>query len=137
GRYDKLVELFGGGKVPAVGVAMGLDRLSIALEKQGAPIRSGMPERLLVIPVERSMLGEAFKVAPMLRKNGFCVEIEIMGRSVKRALSDADRRGITFTVIIGPKEMKEGKVVLRHMIKREQTAVELGELLEKIREQTS
>ena len=128
GRYDKLVELFGGGKVPAVGVAMGMDRISIALEKQGAPTSRGISERLLVIPVERSMLGEAFKVASMLRENGFSAEIETMGRSVTRALSDADRRGITFTVIIGPKEMKEGKVVLRHMIKRKQMTVELGEL---------
>jgi len=72
----------------------------------------------------------------MLRENGFSAEIETMGRSVTRALSDADRRGITFTVIIGPKEMKEGKVVLRHMIKRKQMTVELGELLEKIKEQT-
>jgi len=136
GRYDRLVELFGGGKVPAVGVAMGMDRISIALEKQEAPIRCGMPERLLVIPVERSMLGEVFKVASMLRENGFSAEIETMGRSVTRALSDADRRGIMFTVIIGPKEMKEGKVVLRHMIKRKQMTVELDELLEKIKEQT-
>ena len=136
GRYDRLVELFGGGKVPAVGVAMGMDRISIALEKQGSPTSWGVSERLLVIPVERSMLGEAFKVASMLRENGFSAEIETMGRSVTRALSDADRRGITFTVIIGPKEMKEGKVVLRHMIKRKQMTVELGELLEKIKEQT-
>lgn len=136
GRYDRLVELFGGGKVPAVGVAMGMDRISIALEKQGAPTSWGVSERLLVIPVERSMLGEVFKVASMLRENGFSAEIETMGRSVTRALSDADRRGITFTVIIGPKEMKEGKVVLRHMIKRKQMTVELDELLEKIKEQT-
>lgn len=136
GRYDRLVELFGGGKVPAVGVAMGMDRISIALEKQEAPTSWGVSERLLVIPVERSMLGEAFKVASMLRENGFSAEIETMGRSVTRALSDADRRGITFTVIIGPKEMKEGKVVLRHMIKRKQMTVELDELLEKIKEQT-
>ena len=135
GRYDKLVELFGGGKTPAVGVAMGMDRLSIALEKQGASVRCDMPERLLIIPVERSMLGEAFKIASMLREDGFCAEIETMGRSVTRALSDADRRGITFTVIIGPKETKEGKVVLRHMIKRKQMIVKLGELSEKIRGQ--
>jgi len=134
GRYDRLVELFGGGNIPAVGVAVGMDRLSIALEKQGAEIGCGMPERILIIPVERPLLGEAFKIASILRENGFCVEIETMGRSVSRSLSDADRRGITFTVIIGPKEMKEGKVVLRHMAKREQMTVKISELLEKIRE---
>jgi len=133
GRYDRLVEIFGGGKIPGVGVAAGMDRLLIALEKQGASAFRWKPERLLVIPVERSMIGEAFKVASMLRANGFCTEIETMGRSVARALSDADRRGITFAVILGPKEMREGKAVLRHMIKRKQQTVDLDELPEKIK----
>jgi histidyl-tRNA synthetase len=136
GRYDKLVELFGGGRTPAVGVAMGMDRLSITLEKQGASAIRGLPERLLIIPVERSMLGEAFRVASMLREEGFCAEIETMGRSVARALSDADRRGISFTVIVGPKEMAEGKVVLRDMAERKQMTVKLDELTEKLKEQT-
>jgi len=133
GRYDNLVELFGGEKTPAVGVAMGMDRLSIALEKQGSTMGCGMPERLLVIPVERSMLNVAFKVASMLRKNGFCTEIESMGRSVRRALSDANRRGIVFAVILGPKEVKEGKVVLRNMTQRKQETVDLESLPEKIK----
>jgi len=133
GRYDRLVELFGGVKTPAVGVAMGMDRLLIALEKQGASTFRWKSERLLVIPVERSMIGEAFKVASMLREKGFCAEVEIMGRSVTRALSDADRRGILFAVILGPKEMREGKAVLRHMIKRKQWTVDLDALSEKIR----
>ena len=133
GRYDRLVELFGGVKTPAVGVAMGMDRLLIALEKQGASTFRWKSERLLVIPVERSMIGEAFKVASMLREKGFCAEVEIMGRSVTRALSDADRRGILFAVILGPKEMREGKAVLRHMIKRKQWTVDLDALSEKIK----
>ena len=133
GRYDRLVELFGGVKTPAVGVAMGMDRLLIALEKQGASTFRWKSERLLVIPVERSMIGEAFKTASMLREKGFCAEVEIMGRSVTRALSDADRRGILFAVILGPKEMREGKAVLRHMIKRKQWTVDLDALSEKIK----
>ena len=132
GRYDKLVELFGGGKIPGVGVAMGMDRLSLALKKHGSTIHISAPTKLLVVPVERSLLGEAFKTASMLRESGFCVEIETMGRSVSRALSDADRRGIAFTVIIGPREIKEGKVVLRHMAERKQITVDLSELPEKI-----
>jgi len=135
GRYDRLVEIFGGGKIPAVGVAAGMDRLLIALEKQGASTFRWKSARLLVIPVERSMIGEAFKVASMLRANGFCAEIETMGRSVTRALSDADRRGIVFAVILGPKEMREDKVVLRHMIKRRQWTVGLDALPEKIKEE--
>ena len=82
------------------------------------------------------MLGEAFKLASMLRDDGFCAEVDTMGRSVTRALSDADRRGIEFTVIVGPKEIKEGKVILRHMTKRRQMIVKLDKLSEKIREES-
>jgi histidyl-tRNA synthetase len=132
GRYDKLIELFGGGIVPAVGVAPGIDRLSLALDKQETVPQKTGEERVLVIPVDDDMVVEAFGISSFLRKKGFCTEIEAMGRSVSRALSDADRRGITHAVIVGPREMSQGKVVLREMEKRRQETVSLEELLEKI-----
>ena len=134
GRYDKLVELFGGERIPGVGMAAGMDRISLALEKQGAELHYEKPERIIVIPIERSMLGEAFRVASALREGGFSAEIESMGRSIARALSDANRRGISFAVILGPKEMREGMVALRCMAKRKQVTVKMDELLDKIRE---
>ena len=133
GRYDKLIELFGGGSVPAVGVAPGIDRMSLALDRQEPAARKSAEERVFVIPVGEDTVGEAFRVSSMLRKKGFRTELETMGRSVSRALSDADRRGITHAVIVGPREMKQGKVVLRDMKKRSQETVSLEELFERIR----
>ena len=69
----------------------------------------------------------------MLRQEGLPVELETMGRSVKKALADADRRGNTHAVIVGPKEMKDRKVVLRHMKSRTQDIVALNKLSEKLR----
>jgi histidyl-tRNA synthetase len=135
GRYDKLIELFSGGHVPAVGVAPGIDRLSLALQKQESSLSTlekvAEPEnRILVVAVDESMLGEAFKVASRLRKEGgVTVELETMGRSVSKALSDADRRGITHTVIVGSSEIKEKKVVLRDMSERTQETISLEQLL--------
>jgi histidyl-tRNA synthetase len=136
GRYDKLVELFGGGQVPAVGVAPGLDRLSLALQKQGSTIAVSEKSRILIVAVDSQMSGEAFKVSSMLRKSGVTVELETMGRSVSKALSDADRRGITHAVIVGPQEVKENKVVLRFMRDRTQKTVPLESLLKIIRPQS-
>jgi histidyl-tRNA synthetase len=135
GRYDKLIELFGGGQVPAVGVAPGIDRLSLALQKQVSTMRVSEESRILVVAVDSSMFGEAFKVSSMLRKGRVTVELETMGRSVSKALSDADRRGITHAVIVGEREMKEKKVVLRFMKGRTQETIPLEHLLEKIRQQ--
>ncbi|MCW4021400.1 MAG: histidine--tRNA ligase [Candidatus Bathyarchaeota archaeon] len=133
GRYDRLIELFGGGRVPAVGVAPGIDRLSLALEKQGTALQISGEVKVLVIPVDRQMIGGGFKVSSMLREGELCAEIETMGRSVSKALSDADRRGITHAVIVGPREMKKGKVVLRYMKQRSQETVNLSDLIEKIK----
>jgi histidyl-tRNA synthetase len=82
------------------------------------------------------MIGEAFRVCSLLRRGGFPTEIETMGRSVSRALSDADRRGISHAVIVGPKENKEGKVALRDMKGRRQEVVALEELCERIRRES-
>ena len=134
GRYDKLIELFGGEIVPAVGVAPGIDRMSLALDKQEVVSRESAVERVFVIPVDEDMVSEVLKVSSMLRGEGFRTEIEAMGRSVSRALSDADRRGITHAVIVGAREMREGKVVLRDMKKRSQETVSLEQLFGRIKE---
>lgn len=133
GRYDRLIELFGGGKIPGVGVAPGIDRISLALEKQGIALKTSKEEKILVIPVDAEMIGTAFKISSLLRNEGFCAEIEAMGRSVSQALSEADRKGIKRTVIVGPREMEEGNVVLRDMEKRRQEPVSLEHLLSKLK----
>ncbi len=141
GRYDKLIELFSGGQVPAVGVAPGIDRLSLALQKQessssGTEKALRLNNRILVVAVDGSTLGEAFKIASKLRKEGgVAVELETMGRSISKALSDADRRGITHTVIVAPREIREGKVILRNMKERTQETVNLEQLLAKFGKQ--
>jgi len=133
GRYDKLIELFGGEKTPAVGVALGPDRFLLAMDKQRASLPSSGGEKILVIPIDSSVIEEAFKVSSLLRKEGFCTETEVMRHSVSRALSNADKKGITNVVIIGPKETKEGRVVFRDMKRRTQETVSLEELRERIR----
>lgn len=133
GRYDKLIELFGGEKTPAVGVAHGPDRFLLAMDKQGAALPSSGGEKILVIPIDSTVIGEAFKVSSLLRKEGFRTETEVMRHSVSRALSNADKKGITNVVIIGPKETKERRVVFRDMKKRTQETISLEELRERIR----
>ena len=57
-----------------------------------------------------------------------------MGRTVSKALQDSDRRSVTHAVIIGSEELKEERVVLRDMKKREQETVKIGNLHQKILE---
>ena len=137
GRYNKLVELFGGEPTPAVGVAHGIDRMMLALQEQKAEINVEETRPVMIIPVSENLNSETLKIAEILRAENIPVELEVMGRKVSRALEDADRRGISHVVIVGEKELKEGAVVLRNMRKKEQTTVKIGELAKTLKLQIS
>jgi histidyl-tRNA synthetase len=132
GRYDKLIQLFGGEPIPAVGVAQGIDRIVLALKKQRVSPKTGKERSVVVISVKDESMGKALELSDALRKSGLAVEVAVMGRSVSRALADADRRGVAYAVIVGPKELEEKKVVLKDMNKGEQQTVSISDLTEAI-----
>jgi histidyl-tRNA synthetase len=133
GRYDRLIELFGGEQTPATGVAHGLDRIAMAMQMQGVPVKAVEGKRLVVVSVNELMRSEALRIAERLRNAGLGVEFEVMGRKMSKALEDADKRHLDYAVIVGERELKEGKVVVRDLHKREQTTVDLEKLADKIR----
>lgn len=137
GRYDRLIELFGGEPTPAVGVALGVDRIVLAMEKQGIFSKAQKVKQVLVIPINEELRVKALEISSALRQDGVAVELEVMGRKVSKALADADRRGVTHVVVIGPKEIEEGKVVLRDMQKREQKTVEIAKVSKEILGETA
>jgi histidyl-tRNA synthetase len=134
GRYDRLIELFGGEPTPGVGCAHGIDRVALALQTQKAKVVDKFAKRVLVLAVNEALKVEALKIAQILRGSGVVVEFEIMGRKMAKALEDADKRKIDYAVIVGERELKEGAAMLRNLSKREQTIVPLKELAEKIRD---
>jgi histidyl-tRNA synthetase len=132
GRYDKLIELFGGEPTPAVGVAQGIDRLALAMKKQEFSPKVPEEKRVVIIPVGEKLRARVLELSLGLRGIGIPVEVEVMGRTVSKALQDADRRNVTHAVIVGAKELKEDKVVLRDMEKREQRTVKTTNLSQEI-----
>ena len=133
GRYDRLIELFGGEPTPAVGCAHGIDRVALALQTQKAALATEAGKRVLVLSVNDALKGEALKIAQMLRESGVTVEFEIMGRKMAKALEDADKRKVDYAVIVGERELKEDAVMLRNLSKREQIVVPIKDLAEKIK----
>ncbi|MCX8170472.1 MAG: histidine--tRNA ligase family protein, partial [Candidatus Bathyarchaeota archaeon] len=132
GRYDKLIEVFGGGEMPAVGAALGVDRIIIAMERQGVNPPKTRGTRVLVVPIGEGNVAEAFKISMILKRHSIPSEIEVMRRGLSRALSDADRRNITHTIIVGSRELSEGKVILRDMKSESQEMVRIEDLPNKI-----
>lgn len=134
GRYDKLIELFGGEPTPAVGCAHGIDRIALALQTQQSTFSLKGLKRVLVLSINDSLKVQALKIAQMLREVGVAVEFEIMGRKIAKALEDADKRRVDFVVIVGERELKERAVMLRNLSKREQNVISINDLAEKIKD---
>jgi len=133
GRYDKLVELFGGESTPAVGVANGIDRIMLAMQEQKVKLEEAGEKRVVVISVGEETKAEALRISCMLRNSNITVEFEVMGRKMAKALEDADRRKMDCAVIVGKRELEQGAVVLKDLKKREQTTVGIAELAKTIR----
>jgi histidyl-tRNA synthetase len=131
GRYDRLVEIFGGEPSPAVGVAIGLDRVILATDCQKvAP--EFYKRAVALIPIGEGVLPKAIELTSQLRSNGIAVELEIMGRTVARALKHAARRNLKFAIILGKKELEAGKLILRDMSSHEQHLISVEEATVKL-----
>jgi len=133
GRYDRLIEVFGGEPTPAVGCAHGIDRIAIALQEQKAVLTAKTAKKVAVMAINDSLKAEALKIAQQLRAAGIAVEFEVMGRKMAKALEDADKRKDDYAVIVGERELKEGAVMLKELATRQQCLVPLSLLVEKIK----
>jgi histidyl-tRNA synthetase len=128
GRYDNLIETFGGEPTPALGFAAGVDRIALAIEAQKPLQKATHQKRTVVIPIKEEQRTDAIKIAQMLRDANVAAEFEVMGRKMAKALEDADKRKIDFAVIVGERELKEGKVVVKDLGKHTQLEAEITTL---------
>ncbi|OOM09369.1 histidine--tRNA ligase [Clostridium saccharobutylicum] len=115
GRYDKLIEELGGPDMPAVGFAIGIERLIMTLEKEGIEIPNETLFDLYIGARGEEERKAAFKLASQLRPLGVKCEINHMGRSVKAEMKYANKLGCTFTTIIGEDELSNKKINLKRM----------------------
>ena len=114
-------------------VAHGLDRIVLAMQMQNIASSAEQKKRVAVIPVNETMKGEALKISQMLRESGIAVELEVMGRKMAKALEDADKRGMDYAVIVGERELRQGKAMIKDLAKRTQAEVKIPAIAEKIK----
>lgn len=129
GRYNNLVETVGGTSIPGIGVAIGLERVLLALEKEGVSLPIEAPQIIFVATAGDGDV-EAFRLVTELRRRGFSAEKDFLGRSLKAQMKSAGRMGARYVLILGEEELREGKVTVRDMISGDQTAVRREEIFE-------
>ncbi|HUZ44161.1 MAG TPA: histidine--tRNA ligase [Acidimicrobiales bacterium] len=132
GRYDGLVESLGGPATPGIGFGLGIERLLLACDAEGAMSEAALGLDAFVIDVVDGR--SATLIAHELRAAGLRVDRAFDGRSMKSQMKAADRSGATVAVIIGEEEAAAGVATLRPLRgDHDQVKVPRAELAEAVR----
>ncbi|HSW61714.1 MAG TPA: histidine--tRNA ligase [Dissulfurispiraceae bacterium] len=127
GRYDKLVEDFGGPATPAIGFAMGMERI-VTLLKERNEIKQCVP-KVFVVTLGKEAELEGFRIVEMLRAQGIWAEQSYGSASLKSQLRRADRLSSGFALIIGENELMSGKLQWKDLKKSEQGEVAAADVV--------
>jgi histidyl-tRNA synthetase len=132
GRYDKLVEEFGGSSIPATGFAFGFDRVVEVFQKSGL-CATLSPVDVFVVTADASYRKLALEIAEGLRKSKLRVAVDLMNLDLREQLGYAANLGAEFAVIIGTKELSASDCNLRLLSTRSEKTVPLSSLANEIK----
>lgn len=130
GRYDGLVEYFGGPETPGFGFGLGLERLLLILEKQGIelPVDSQMDVYIAVLGEGAN--SKALELVQALRQQGLTAERDYLGRKIKAQFKSADSFKVRTVITLGESEVESGQVTIKNNASRQEITVRLNELME-------
>ena len=132
GRYDGLVSQMGGQDTPALGFAMGLERLILLMDACGCEYEKESTCDVYIASIGDAAAMKAFELSASLRKEGFFAESDVMGRSVKAQMKYADKIGAKYSMVLGDSEIETGKAVLKNMADGSSCEIALDEIAQKL-----
>ncbi|MCF8025459.1 MAG: histidine--tRNA ligase [Desulfobacteraceae bacterium] len=135
GRYDNLVEMLGGPSQPAIGFAVGVDRLVELVEAKFPAFDAG-PD-VFFVPMGDAAMEMVAQWVCRLADAGIRTEADFSGRSLKALMRRADRMEAKNVLIVGDKEIAENEAVLRNMKTRDQVGVPMDRLVDTVREKVA
>ena len=130
GRYDSLVEYFGGPETAGFGFGLGLERLLLVLDKQGItlPVEEGLDVYIAVLGSEAN--GKALELVQAIRHQGFKAERDYLGRKIKAQFKSADAFKAKTVITLGESELESGRVSVKNNTTREEVTVSFEALTE-------
>ena len=131
GRYDHLVEKLGGKPMPAVGFAAGIERILLTLEH----VQTGwkpLTTNVYIICLDEESRSAGFTIAEELREKGISTETDLLRRSLRSQMREANRTGVKLAVIIGEKELQSQKVQVKDLRNSEQSEIKRESLIDYI-----
>ena len=112
--------------MPAVGLAMGMDRLCLLLAESGK--RDGGKPELFVAAADAAAQDEAFRLVSELRRSGHAVDFDPRGGSLKSQMKRADKSGARFALVLGERELASGEGELKPLAGGEPVRIRLDNL---------
>jgi len=129
GRYDGLAELLDGPPTPAVGVAVGLERIILVMKGLGVEVPPLPKPSVFLAHLGPKARREALRLADALRREGVGAWVAFGERGLKSQLREAGKRDMRYAVILGEDELASGVATVRDMQAGEQVSVELAGLV--------
>jgi hypothetical protein len=128
GRYDSLVEYFGGPETAGFGFGLGLERLLLVLDKQGIelPVEESLDVYIAVLGSDAN--GKALELVQAIRYQGFKAERDYLGRKIKAQFKSADTFKAKTVITLGESEVESGQVNVKNNATREEITVSFEEL---------
>jgi histidyl-tRNA synthetase len=126
GRYDNLLESFGGPNLPGVGFGTGIERILQTMEEEGLNLVSTNAPFVYIAPIDPSCLEMAILLGQELRHKSVPVEIELQGKKIQKALQYANKIQAPYIALIGSEELEKKKISLKNLSTREESLVELS-----------
>jgi len=130
GRYDKLMKEFSGPDNPAIGFAIGTERIVELSEKHTTQREKG-PD-IFLAPLGKEAEDKAFIWLQELRKGGLSCEMEYRSLGLRIQMRRADRLKARKVLIVGEDELIKGKCILRDMVTKEQTELPLDNVVDEL-----
>jgi histidyl-tRNA synthetase len=127
GRYDRLVEEFGGPQTPAIGFALGMERI-VTLLKENWTEEHPAP-KVFIATLGKDAEIEGFRIAENIRSYGFWVEPNYSSSSIKSQLRKADRISAEIVFIIGDNELRSGKIQWKNLKNGVQGELEINDII--------
>ncbi|MFZ5366261.1 MAG: histidine--tRNA ligase [Patescibacteria group bacterium] len=133
GRYDNLVEVVGGQRLPGVGFAAGDVVIEEVLkEYKKIPDVTSLPTKVLVTVFDESLFRKSLEVATLLRRSNIETELYLEPASLDKQFKYASQQNIPYVIILGPEEEKSGTVTIKNMKTGEQKRVPINKISEVI-----
>jgi len=131
GRYDKLVNLFIGKDLPAVGISIGIDRLFAAMQELGL-VKKGNVVDVLVLNLEPALEQEYIGLVRDLREAGINSEAYYENADLKKQFAFAEKKNIPFAVLFGTEEKSKNEVTVRDLKTRKQQTFKIKNFVKEL-----